>query len=126
MTTLDNLSKKIESLVDDYVDEILPKLEKVLQETAKEIIVYIKTKAPRSGKKNALADSFITETKGSGVNQTITIFSKTEGRIVHLVEFGFAHKSGQFVGPRPFLRPAYDLLSPSMIEEIKRIIEKGI
>jgi len=35
------------------------------------------------------------------------------------------HRSGKYVGPRPFMRPAYDLITPKMLEDIKRIIEKG-
>jgi hypothetical protein len=125
LVTLDDLGAAISSMVDDYAQEIIVKLEKRLDETAQEIVNYIKTHAPRSGGSKPFADSFISESQGSGINKTIFIFSNKKGKLTHLLEFGFTHRSGKYVGPRPFMRPAYDLLTPKMLEDIKRIIEKG-
>ena len=50
------------------------------------------------------------------------IYSKTKGRMVHLIEFGFIHKSGQYINPQPFLRPAFDQFTPKMLEDVKGII----
>ena len=47
---------------------------------------------------------------------------KNKGMIVHLIEFGFMHRSGSYVNPRPFLRPAFDAFTPKMLEDIKGII----
>lgn len=112
-------------MVDDYAQDIIIKLEERLDETAKEIVKYIRSNAPRSGGSKPFADSFIAEPQGSGINKSIVIFSNEKGKLTHLVEFGFTHRSGKYVGPRPFMRPAYDLLTPKMLEDIKRIIEKG-
>lgn len=125
LVTLDDLGAAISNMVDDYAQEIIVKLEKRLDETAQEIVNYIKTHAPRSGGSKPFADSFIAESQGSGINKTIFIFSNKKGKLTHLLEFGFTHRSGKYVGPRPFMRPAYDLLTPKMLEDIKRIIEKG-
>ena len=125
LVTLDDLGAAISSMVDDYAQEVIVKLEERLDETAQEIVKYIKTHAPRSGGSKPFADSFIAEPQGSGINKTIYIFSNKKGKLTHLLEFGFTHRSGKYVGPRPFMRPAYDLLTPKMIEDIKRIIEKG-
>jgi len=125
LVTLDDLGAAISSMVDEYAQEIVVKLEERLDETAQEIVKYIKTHAPRSGGSKPFADSFIAEPQGSGINKTIYIFSNKKGKLTHLLEFGFTHRSGKYVGPRPFMRPAYDLLTPKMIEDIKRIIEKG-
>lgn len=46
-------------------------------------------------------------------------------RDTHLLEFGYTHRSGKYVGPRPFMRPAYDMFTPKMLEDIKEIISKG-
>jgi hypothetical protein len=125
LVTLDDLGAAISSMVDDYAQEMIMKLEKRLDETAQEIVNYIKTQAPRSGGSKPFADSFIAESQGSGIHKTIFIFSNKKGKLTHLLEFGFTHRGGKYVGPRPFLRPAYDLLTPKMLEDIKRIIEKG-
>ena len=125
LVTLDDLGAAISNMVDDYAQEVIVKLEKKLDETAEEILKYIITHAPRSGGSKPFADSFIVEPQGSGINKTIAIFSNEKGKLTHLLEFGFTHRSGKYVGPRPFMRPAYDLLTPKMLEDIKRIIEKG-
>ena len=125
MITLDELGVAISNMVDDYAQDIIVKLEERLDETAQEIVKYIRSNAPRSGGSKPFADSFIAEPQGSGVNKSIVIFSNEKGKLTHLLEFGFTHRSGKYVGPRPFMRPAYDLLTPKMLEDIKRIIEKG-
>jgi len=125
LVTLDELGISISKLVADYVDGITPKLEKKLDETAKEIIRYISNNAPRSGGSKAFADSFVTEVKGKGIYTTITIYSDTKSKLTHLLEFGFTHRSGKFVRGKPFLRPAYDQFTPGMLEDIKQIVEKG-
>ncbi|MCF7930507.1 MAG: HK97 gp10 family phage protein [Acholeplasmataceae bacterium] len=125
MITLDELGVAISNMVDDYAQDIIIKLEERLDETAQEIVKYIRSNAPRSGGSKPFADSFIAEPQGSGINKSIVIFSNEKGKLTHLLEFGFTHRSGKYVGPRPFMRPAYDLLTPKMLEDIKRIIEKG-
>ena len=125
LITLDELGVAISNMVDDYAQDIIIKLEERLDETAQEIVKYIRSNAPRSGGSKPFADSFIAEPRGSGINKSIVIFSNEKGKLTHLLEFGFTHRSGKYVGPRPFMRPAYDLLTPKMLEDIKRIIEKG-
>lgn len=122
MATLDNLTEKIMDEVGSYTDEVIKALEAKLDETADKILEYIKSNAPRSGQKNGLADDFVKADVGSGVNKTIVIYGKEKGMLVHLIEFGFMHRSGKYVNPRPFLRPAYDAFTPKMLEDIKVII----
>lgn len=123
LVTLDNLTAQIEDIINEYSDNVKKALEEKLDETAKSIIDYIKTNAPRSGESDALADSFTTSTTGEGINKVITIFSKSKGRIIHLLEFGYVHRSGKYVAPKSFMRPAYDSLTPRMLEDVKTIIE---
>lgn len=125
MITLDQIGGAIEKLVDEYAEEVVKDLDKVLDETASDIVNYISTHAPRSGGSKAFADSFVAVPQGEGINKTISIYSNTKGKLTHLLEFGFTHRSGKYVGPRPFMRPAFEVLTPKMIEEVKTIIEKG-
>ena len=126
MPSLDELGVRISDLIKDYADDVKEGLEDRLDETAKEILDYIKSNCPRSDSgTNHLADSFILTTVGSGVNKTIYISSGTKGRLVHLVELGFKHISGKHVEARPFMRPAYETFTPEMLEDIKKIIERG-
>jgi hypothetical protein len=125
LITLDDLGKVIEDEIENYVEGLIPKLEKRLNDTAEDILDYMKRNAPRSGYKNAFADSFVATSQGSGMNQSISIYSEGKGGLTHLLEFGYTHRSGKYVGPRPFMRPAYDMFTPKMLEDIKEIISKG-
>ena len=126
MPSLDELGVRISDLIKDYADDVKEGLEDRLDETAKQILDYIKSNCPRSDSgTNHLADSFILTTVGRGVNKTIYISSGTKGRLVHLVELGFKHISGKHVEARPFMRPAYETFTPEMLEDIKKIIERG-
>lgn len=122
---VDQVTKEIEKAVVAYSNEVEASIDQRLEDTADKIIEYIKLHAPRSGDSEALADSFIKQEYGSGSNKTIVIFSKTKSGIVHLIEFGFRHRSGKMVVARPFMRPAYEDLTPTMLDDIKKIIERG-
>ena len=120
------LTPEIEKAVVSYSKEVVTGILKKLDETADQILDYIKDNAPRTPwTKEHLGDSFIKETYGEGVNTTIVIYSKTKGYLVHLVELGFKHRSGKLVMARPFLRPAYDEFTPKMLEDIHKIIKGG-
>ena len=125
LVTLDELGLRILELVEEYTDDIILKMEKVLDETADKALAYIKSNAPRSGRADGFADSFIAVPHGEGINKTITIYSSKKGRLTHLLEFGFTHRSGKFVAPRPFMRPAFDTFTPEMLSDIIKIIESG-
>lgn len=124
--TLDNLGVKITELINEYANGVKNDALIKLDETADKILNYIFNNCPRSGLgSNHLADSFIKTEVGSGLKKTIYISSKTKGRLVHLIELGFKHRSGKHVSAQPFMRPAYDTFTPEMLEEIKKIIEGG-
>lgn len=121
----DKLTNEIEKIVVEYSKDVTRQIEVSLDKTADNIIDYIRANAPRSGAPNALADSFIKESYGEGSNRIIVIYSKTNSGLVHLVEFGFKHRSGKLVAARPFLRPSYESLTPAMLEEIRQIIKQA-
>jgi hypothetical protein len=125
LITLDTLSEAIEDEIDAYVEDLIPRFEQKLNETAEDILNYMKRNAPRSGYKNAFADSFVATSNGTGMNKSISIYSEGKGGLTHLLEFGYTHRSGKYVGPRPFMRPTYDMFTPKMLEDIKEIISKG-
>ncbi len=121
---VDEIAVKIDEEVEKYSKDVEDRISACLDRTADEILAYIKSNAPRSSHGSVhLADSFIKESYGEGANRIIVIYSKTKGRLVHLIEFGFKHRSGAFVSARPFLRPAYETYAPKMLEEIRGIIK---
>ena len=125
MVSLDELGLKIGELVIEYTYDIKAAMEKVLDQTADKVLIYIQEKAPRSGQSYGFADSFVALPIGTGIKKTIAIYSEKKGRLTHLLEFGFTHRGGKYVGPRPFMRPAFDAFAPEMLDAIKAIIERG-
>ena len=123
---IEALTPEIEHAVKSYSKDVELAIIEKLEYTADQILDYIKENAPRTPyTKEHLGDSFIKESHGSGVNKTIVIYSKSKGSIVHLIELGFKHRSRKLVSARPFMRPAYDEFAPKMLEDIKKIIERG-
>lgn len=120
-----DLPGAIEKEVAAYSSQVTRRIVTSLNETADAIIEFIKENAPRGTSNNHLADSFVKVSYGEGVNQIIVIYSKTKSGLVHLLEFGFKHRSGRLVAARPFLRPSYENMTPPMLAEIRRIIEEG-
>lgn len=125
MVSLDELALGISELVESYADNVIKEMEKVLDETADKVLSYIQSKAPKSGQVYGFAESFVAIPEGQGINKRIAIYSSNKGRLTHLLEFGFTHRGGKFVGPRPLMRPAFDSFAPDMVEQIKTIIERG-
>ena len=123
---VDKIGIRLTEYISEYGDEVKEQSLKSLDETADKILNYIISNCPRSDSGSVhLADTFIKTEVGNGLNKVIYISSKSKGRLVHLVELGFKHRSGKHVAARPFLRPAYDTFTPEMLEEIKNIIRNG-
>ncbi len=123
--SIDKLGVNLSDLIEKYGIEVKHEALEILDKTADKILDYIKKNAPKGASNHHLADSFVKTPLGDGVQKVIYISSKSKGRLVHLIELGFKHKSGRHVAARPFLRPAYESFTPEMLEEIKNIIHGG-
>lgn len=125
-TSLDNLGINLSKFVEEYASGVKEDVVNRLDETADAILEYIASHCPKTDTGSEhLADSFVKTEFGSGVNKTVYISSKSKGRLVHLVELGFKHRSGVHVAARPFMRPAYETFTPEMLEDIRKIIQGG-
>ncbi len=122
MATLNDFVDEINHEISEYAESVKKELEQKLDETATLILEYVISNTPRSGRKGAMADEFVKTDIGKGHTKTIVIHAKEKGRLVHLIEFGFQHKSGKYVAARPFMRPAFDYFTPKMLDDIRRII----
>lgn len=121
MANLDELAVKVTELVEKSLD-FDNEMDAILTDTANDIISDIRETAPAGNSREHLKDSFGYLKEGTKSDRSVTIHSKTKGRIVHLVEFGFVHRSGKFVPARPFLRPSYEKEAPRMEERIREAI----
>ena len=128
MASLDDFTLKISELIERSLD-FDKELDEVLDKTAEDIISDIKETAPIGNSNEHLKDSFTALKEGTKVNKSVTIYSKSKGRLVHLIEFGFVHRSvhrsGRFVSARPFLRPSYEKEAPKMEEKIREAIKNA-
>lgn len=115
--SIDNLGTKLSDIISGYTKEVQDKAESTLDETADKILSYVKSNCPRASKsREHLADTFVKTVIGEGAAKTIYISSQTKGRLVHLIELGFKHRSGKHVPARPFLRPAMEEFTPEMLK----------
>lgn len=119
---IDDLPEKLIEEINKFSDDIKRKIEREVITSSDNIIKDIKSTAPRSDRSKPFADSFVKSEQGEGVNKSITIHSKTKWRIIHFIEFGFVHRTGKFIAPRPFLRPIVDKELPKLLEGVKAII----
>ena len=124
MADLGNFMDEIAGLIEKSLD-FDREMDDFLTDTAEDIIDDIRETAPTGNSREHLKDSFTYVKEGTKSNRSVTIYSKTKGRIVHLVEFGFVHRSGKFVSARPFLRPSYEKEAPKMEERIKEAIRNA-
>ena len=124
MASLDDFTLKISELIERSLDFDI-ELDEILDKTASDIINDIKETAPIGNSNEHLKDSFTAIKEGTNVNKSVTIYSKSKGRLVHLIEFGFVHRSGRFVSARPFLRPSYEKEVPKIEEKIKEAIKNA-
>lgn len=122
MASLDDFALEISKMIEKSLD-FDKEMEDIMVGTAKDIISDIKSTAPVGKSDRHLKDSFVYLKEGSKANKSVTIYSESKGRLVHLIEFGFVHRSGRFVSARPFLRPSYDKEAPKMEERIREAIK---
>lgn len=122
MASLDDMALEISRLIEKSLD-FDKEMDEALENTAKDIISDIKETAPIGESNEHLKDSFVYLKEGSKENKSVTIYSSSKGRLVHLIEFGFVHRSGRFARARPFLRPSYEKEAPKMESKIKETIK---
>ena len=94
MDSLDDFTLKISGLIEKSLD-FDKELDEVLDKTASDIISDIKETAPIGNSNEHLKDSFTAIKEGTKVNKSVTIYSKSKGRLVHLIEFGFVHRNAK-------------------------------
>jgi HK97 gp10 family phage protein len=107
-----------------------------LRAGAKPIVAEAKRLAPRSkkGRRGRIAPKVRAQLVSSGISTMLEIrigVGRPWGSIAHLLEFGHVSKNQfggpyGFVAPVPFLRPAMDTRRAQALNEIGRVLAKGI
>lgn len=129
--SLDKLKENIEKLPWYFREE---QTRKIRRKAAKKIIdaAKVQVEINQTLDTGRLRDSIAVIarlSKGEDIYVGPRYSGTRQARHAHLIEFGFRHaKSGRFVPPRPFMRPAYDLnrqvVVDAMLKETERILKK--
>ncbi|WP_273234184.1 HK97 gp10 family phage protein [Ileibacterium valens] len=125
--------------VDDLADEIAKELEKyskasakgvksAVKKTAKHVCQQIKDTAPRSHSKRSgtYANSWTTKnTKESNEELEVTVYSRNQYQLTHLLEHGHAVKGGGRTRAQPHIAPAEQEGIEMLEKEIEKVIKDG-
>ena len=99
---------------------------KILMQAAKPIVAEAKRlvrKKTRAVERNIYA----TPARNSETGQEVFISVRKHAWRAKFLEFGFAHAfTGKFVGPYPFLRPAFDTNRGTSLAIIKTMLKSAI
>lgn len=117
-------AKEMERLLKELGPNVAARVgDQALRAAAKPIVEEMKRLVPvRTG---ALRDSIIvlSEKRRKGDNERVVLigFRPPVSRRAHLVEFGTAHSKAE-----PFIRPALDGQAGAALEEMGRVLARGI
>jgi len=112
---VENLGSAIQGILSDYKIEVQLIIEQEVVKTTKQIIDWLRSNTPKSNlETNHLADSWKSILEKDEKEVQTIIFSDRKGYIAHFLEFGTVKTP-----PQPFLRKAFDLYVPLMINRIK-------
>ena len=115
-----DLAKEVEKLTAQYSLETLDDLTDVCKETASQVLPDLRTTSPkRTGRYSRGWRSTVEKTRHSAR----AVSHNTQYRLVHLLEFGHATRSGGRTKAIPHAAPAQDRADNLFLENLRRKIE---
>ncbi|MFA6816540.1 MAG: HK97 gp10 family phage protein [Lentisphaeria bacterium] len=114
-----DLSSQIESLLQEYGDEVKGKIDKALTHAGTAARNNVKENAPvRTGKYQA---SWSTRKETVGLSTSrVTVYSINRYQIVHLLEFGHAKRNGGRVAAIPHVASAQEYGNNVLMDELTK------
>jgi hypothetical protein len=120
----EDAARAIVTAMRDYTEEVSEAIRQEVDDASKDIKGGIETRSPRRTGKYRKGWK-ITKRDTQGVTSRIVHHSVPGYRLVHLLEHGHAKQGGGRVRAIPHVKPAADPRIEQMVENIKRIIERG-
>ena len=111
---IDEFSLAVSEILDGYAEDIQEAVAQAVEETGTKALKTVKAKSPvRKGK------------GGGRYKAQVTVYNKTDGPLVHLLENGHQKAGGGRVEGIPHVRPAYEEAERLLPELTARAIEEA-
>ena len=120
----------VSGILDDYAEEVQEAVAQAVEETGKKALKTVKARSPvRRGKGGGrYKKGWRAKKERGGVFGTqaqVTVYNKTDGPLVHLLENGHQKVNGGRVEGIPHVRPAYAEAERLLPELTARAIEEA-
>lgn len=122
---VDELDQRIADVLDKYRGLIRDGVEDEMEGAAAIAMRIVRDKSPvRSGKYKKGWKLYREKAKFRSQLQTLTVYNKTQYRLIHLLEFGHQTAKGTRTKAYPHVQPAEDAAEKALIVGTRRVIEE--
>lgn len=123
---VDELDQRIADVLDKYRGLIRDGVEDEMEGAAAIAMRIVRDKSPvRSGKYKKGWKLYREKAKFRSQLQTLTVYNKTQYRLIHLLEFGHQTAKGTRTKAYPHVQPAEDAAEKALIVGTRRVIEEA-
>lgn len=129
-TGVNDFTAAVSAILDDYAEEVQVAVAQAVEETGKKVLKTVKAKSPvGKGKSSGRYKKGwrVKKERGGvfGTQAQVTVYNKTDGPLVHLLENGHQKINGGRVEGIPHVRPAYEEADRLLPELTARAIEEA-
>ena len=122
---VDELDQRIADVLDKYRGMVRDGVEDEMEGAAAIAMRIVRDKSPvRSGKYKKGWKLYREKAKFKGQLQTLTVYNKTQYRLIHLLEYGHQTAKGTRTKAYPHVQPAEDAAEKALIVGTRRVIEE--
>lgn len=122
---VDELDQRIADVLDKYRGMVRDGVEDEMEGAAAIAMRIVRDKSPvRSGKYKKGWKLYREKAKFKSQLQTLTVYNKTQYRLIHLLEFGHQTAKGTRTKAYPHVQPAEDAAEKALIVGTRRVIEE--
>ena len=122
--SINNLSKEISNILENYQDEIDDKVIDLTDNIIKDAKTELKEKSP-VGQTGENAKGWTISTKEKGIHfYSKVIWNKKHYRLTHLLEFGHATVDGDHTIAQPHIRPVEEKYKEKFIDELESEVKR--
>lgn len=123
---VDELDQRIADVLDKYRGLVREGVENEMEGAAAIAMRIVRDKSPvRSGKYKKGWKLYREKAKFKSQLQTLTVYNKTQYRLIHLLEFGHQTAKGTRTKAYPHVQPAEDAAEKALIVGTRRVIEEA-
>lgn len=123
---VDELDQRIADVLDKYRGMVRDGVENEMEGAAAIAMRIVRDKSPvRSGKYKKGWKLYRDKAKFKSQLQTLTVYNKTQYRLIHPLEFGHQTAKGTRTKAYPHVQPAEDAAEKALIVGTRRVIEEA-